>query len=88
MAAEINDQVDAERGANEAIIKRWIEQSKRAEAKLDFNSNFKEFNGHVNATWDDTHLYKDAVSAATQFVPVNTMSLAFLRSFTDTMLGS
>ena len=43
MAAEINDQVDAERGANEAIIKRWIEQSKRAEAKLDFNSNFKEF---------------------------------------------
>ena len=86
MAAEINEQVDAERGANEAILKKWIQKNKQAEAKLDFNSNFKEFNGHVNASWDDTHLYKDATSAATQFIPDNPPG--FHGMFSQAMVGS
>ena len=58
----------------------------KAEAKLDFNSNFKEFNGHVNASWDDSHLYKDAVSATTQFIPDNPPG--FHGMFSQAMVGS
>ena len=78
--------VDAEEGASDNRIKKWIEHSKKAEAKLDFNSNFKEFNGHVNASWDDTHLYKDATSAATQFLPDNPPGFHGL--FSQAMVGS
>ena len=86
MAARIDDQVDAEHGANEEALKKWIETSKKAEATLDFNSKFKEFNGHVHSSWDDSHLYKDAVSATAQFVPDNPPS--FHGMFSQAMVGS
>ena len=82
----INAQVDAEHGASEAILRKWIEKNKQSEKNLDFNSNFKEFNGHVNASWDDTHLYKDAISATTQFVPDNPPG--FHGMFSQAMIGS
>ena len=68
---DIEQQVDAERGATDEKIKQWIERSKKAEEKLDFNSHFREFNGHVNATWDRSHILSDAISASTQFTPSN-----------------
>ena len=82
----VDRQVDAEHGASEAMLRKWIETSKKAEAKLDFNSKFREFNGHVNATWDSTHLYKDAISATTQFVPDNPPG--FHGMFSQAMVGS
>ena len=41
--------VEREMGASDESIRKWIESSKKAEAKLDFNSKFKEMNGHVVA---------------------------------------
>ena len=37
----IDPQVDAEHGATDNALKRWIEKNKLAEAKLDFNSNLR-----------------------------------------------
>jgi len=82
----INAQVDAEHGASEAILRKWIEKNKIAEKKLDFNSNLSEFNGHVNATWDDSHLYKDVISATAQFIPDNPPG--FHGMFSQAMVGS
>ena len=61
--------VEREMGASDESIRKWIESSKKAEAKLDFNSKFKEMNGHVHSTWDSEHLLKDVISATAQFVP-------------------
>ena len=82
----IDQQVDAEHGATDNALKRWIEKNKLAEAKLDFNSNLREFNGHVNASWDDTHLYKDVMSATAQFIPDNPPG--FHGMYSQAMVGS
>lgn len=58
-----------EMGSSDEQLRKWIERSKHAESKLDFNSKFREFNGHVNAQWDTSHLYKDVISATAQFIP-------------------
>ena len=84
--AAIDQQVDAEHGASDNAIKNWIEKSKKAEATLDFNSNLREFNGHVNASWDDSHLYKDALSATAQFIPDNPPG--FHGMYSQAMVGS
>ena len=86
MSNPVADQIDAEHGASDDKLRKWIETSKKAEAKLDFNSKFKEFNGHVNASWDDTNLYKDAMSAATQFIPDDPPG--FHGMFSQAMVGS
>ena len=75
-----------ELGASDEKIRKWIERSKLAESKLDFNSKFREFNGHVHAQWDSTHLYKDVISATAQFIPNDPPG--FHGRFRQAMVGS
>ena len=78
--------VHREMGASDESIRKWIESSKKAEAKLDFNSKYKEFNGHVHATWDAYPLLKDVISATAQFVP--SAPVGFHGRFSQAMIGS
>ena len=77
---------EQEMGSSDEQLRKWIESSKKAESKLDFNSKFKEFNGHVNATWDKAHLYKDVISATAQFIPDNPPG--FHGRFSQAIIGS
>lgn len=69
--------VQREMGSSDESIRKWIESSKKAESKLDFNSKFKEFNGHVHATWDSSHLLKDVISATAIFKSIGCHSSTF-----------
>ena len=78
--------VQREMGSSDESIRKWIESSKKAESKLDFNSKFKEFNGHVHATWDASPLLKDVISATAQFIPDDPPG--FHGRFSQAMIGS
>ena len=60
--AKIEEEVEREHGANEDKLREWVKKAKAQEASLDFNKKFHSMNGHLQAKYDRTHIYKDALS--------------------------